>query len=176
MSETGRNTDFASVVEEIAAGRSSRELARIIKERGYTISHATISDMRWGTVPKYAVVEQFADGLGVAGSVRDRIFTAARYIPPERLEAVKRMVETEVEGAPEAAWKRLEQGGFDPRENPAETGAMILDAGLYRLSQRVGEFIPYSGAIPRDQLTPKQARAELADIEAELREMGRLKD
>lgn len=57
-----------------------------------------------------------------------------------------------------------------------QSGALILDAGLYRLSQRVGEVVPRSGGTPREQLTPDQARAELADVEAELRERGRLRD
>lgn len=59
---------------------------------------------------------------------------------------------------------------------PVESGAQILDAGLYRLSQRVGEVIPWEGETPRERLTPEQARAELADIEEELRERGMLKD
>lgn len=59
---------------------------------------------------------------------------------------------------------------------PVESGAQLLDAGLYRLSQRAGEVIPWEGETPREQLTPDQARAELADIEAELRERGMLKD
>lgn len=67
-------------------------------------------------------------------------------------------------------WRTL--AGYEP----VESGAQILDAGLYRLSQRVGEVIPWEGETPRDRLTPEQARAELADIEEELRERGMLKD
>ena len=67
-------------------------------------------------------------------------------------------------------WRGL--AGYEP----VESGAQLLDAGLYRLSQRVGEVIPWEGETPRERLTPEQARAELADIEEELRERGMLKD
>lgn len=68
------------------------------------------------------------------------------------------------------AWRT--RAGYEP----VESGAQLLDAGLYRLSQRAGEVIPWEGNTPREQLTPAEARAELADIEAELRERGMLKD
>jgi len=67
-------------------------------------------------------------------------------------------------------WRQL--AGYDP----VESGTQILDAGLYRLSQRVGELIPWQGETPREKLTPDQARQALAEVEEDLREQGKLTD
>lgn len=68
--------------------------------------------------------------------------------------------------------------GYEPvGAAPAEaSGVEILDAGMYQLSQRVGRLLPYNGHINRETLTPAEARRQLADIEAELREEGLLTD
>lgn len=149
------------------------------------IDHNTLSRMKQGEVPRVDKVLDFARGFGL--DVNEWLELAG-YEPVEETN-VERMAERVVEHARGDTALRgylyqslhtlglaLGQVQSELGQEPIESGAMILDAGLYRLSQRTGEFIARSGAIPRDKLTPEQARKELVDLEEQLREQGLLKD
>ena len=50
------NPEFQAVVQEIAAGRSTRELYKLTN-----VSHSTIASMLDGIVPKYSKLQEFAE-------------------------------------------------------------------------------------------------------------------
>lgn len=74
MALGSRLPEFGDYVVELAEGRSTRELSRATE-----ISHSTISEMLSGFPPKYRVLEQFADKLGLDDRQRHELFRRARY-------------------------------------------------------------------------------------------------
>lgn len=49
-----------------------------------TVSPTAIGDMLRGRIPKRPTLIRFADGLGLEGEVRERLFTSAGYIDSAR--------------------------------------------------------------------------------------------
>lgn len=72
------NRGFGAYVEELAAGRSNRDLWAMTG-----VSHSRIGDMRAGFVPSYRLLERFADNLKppLTGEQRQRLFEEAGYAP-----------------------------------------------------------------------------------------------
>lgn len=78
MTEKRRNEAFAAYLNELAAGRSSRQLAR---ETG--VNATTIADARWGEVPGFRTLERLARGMELAADERAELFRRAGYTPDD---------------------------------------------------------------------------------------------
>lgn len=140
------NVEFGRVVKKIIGDRSLRLLAR---QTG--ISHTRISDMAFGVVPSYRLLEKFTRSLGVLREDRDELFRAARYAPPEG-------------GSSDALRLSDERGTYRmlPHEEE-ESGRRILLDGIAALNKELGRPIAISlddSALA--ELTPEKARATLA--------------
>src|SRR4051794_8443047 len=79
MTDEARNTAFAAYLEELAAGRASRELSRVTRANRAYVNPTTIADMRWGTVPTFKLLDRFARGLALEPAQRDRLFQLAGF-------------------------------------------------------------------------------------------------
>lgn len=74
------NEAFKGWAERVIAGRSLRSLAR---DTG--ISHTRISDMLFGVVPSYQLLQKFCEALGLSDEDRAEGFRAANYGLPADL-------------------------------------------------------------------------------------------
>jgi hypothetical protein len=141
MAPTERNTEFAAVVEELAQGRSNRELARLTG-----ISATYIGDMKWGDVPSYQIVRQYADTMGATRQQRARLFRSAQYLDQQSMEEL----------------------------NGGESNADRFLRGLRQLAQEFHkDSIPVSfsgGLADLEELTPQDVDDILRSIREQLQE------
>lgn len=72
------NEEFRKVAERVKRGRSLRELSRLTG-----ISHTRISDMLFGVVPSFRLLERFVQEVGLSADEKDALFAAAGYPSPD---------------------------------------------------------------------------------------------
>lgn len=70
------NEEFAVAIKRIVGNRSLRGISRLTG-----ISHTYVDDLKWGIVPSYQVLQQFADGMKLTDEQREELFDLAGYEP-----------------------------------------------------------------------------------------------
>lgn len=70
------NPKFAEAILQIIGSRSLRQVSRLTG-----ISHTYVDDLKWGIVPSYQVLQQFAAGIGLDADATAKLFEIAGYEP-----------------------------------------------------------------------------------------------
>ncbi|MGV3719838.1 MAG: hypothetical protein ACO1SX_02920 [Actinomycetota bacterium] len=162
--EAGKGTpqreSFADVWREIMGDRTQTAMSQVA-----LISHTYIGQWLHARVPTRRMLTDVATRL-----FRHGWMTPAQWV---RLFRAAGFVEPELPARPEPAPLGIRD---DLPASDSQSGALLLDALLYRLSERAGQVIAYNGLIDREQITVAQAERFARDKEQELREEGLLRD
>lgn len=134
--------EFGEVVKRLTDGLSLRGVGRKVG-----LSHSYVDDLRFGNIPSYRVLRQFAAGLELTPAELTELFGAAGYDPPADLLFV------------------------EVNLSDLRSGAEVLAAGLKRLEEQyqVPDLkLRFRGGL--ESLTPEQAQSVLIDLEEQLKE------
>lgn len=143
MRKQRTSAEFGEAIKRVVGGEALR---RIALRTG--ISHTYISDMTWGIIPSYPILERFCAGLELSPERTAELFGLASYAPP------------------------VDSSGLNPEaEAEADTQLSTVEYFLGRLATLQDEHPGHVVPVPRLAGGVRElTREEADDIIEELRE------
>ena len=157
-------------LKELFGGEEQSETAARLDTSQSYISRIVMGKERPGMKLLGKIAQEYE------GASLDELTQLGRYFE-DRAEPVGSLSAEDIaRRAAEETVRLLVNSGWTPPADPVESGAQVLRAGLYDLSRRAGDVIPYEGKTAQEDLTPEAARKFLEVLERQMRERGELKD